>query len=101
MKDVANVTNVSKQLVPLVLTLAAAATALVTAQQPPAMTAIRAARLFDGKSDAVITDAVVLVQGSRITGGKRRASTRRRSPRRRSRRSTAGRRRSSARSAPA
>jgi imidazolonepropionase-like amidohydrolase len=49
------------------LGFAIAATALVTAQQPPAMTAIRAARLFDGKSDAVITDAVVLVQGSRIT----------------------------------
>jgi imidazolonepropionase-like amidohydrolase len=31
------------------------------------VTAIRAARLFDGTSDATIADAVVLVQGSRIT----------------------------------
>jgi len=46
---------------------AAAATVLVRAQPAPATTAIRAARLFDGKSDSTIADAVVLVQGSRIT----------------------------------
>jgi imidazolonepropionase-like amidohydrolase len=53
----------------LLLSAACAATcaaALVHAQ-PPAITAIRAARLFDGKADATIADAVVLVQGSRIT----------------------------------
>ena len=44
----------------------AGATSLVRAQAP-AVTAIRAARLFDGTSDATIADAVVLVQGSRIT----------------------------------
>jgi len=44
----------------------AGATSLVRAQTP-AVTAIRAARLFDGTSDATIADAVVLVQGSRIT----------------------------------
>jgi len=44
----------------------AGATSLVFAQAP-AVTAIRAARLFDGTSDATIADAVVLVQGSRIT----------------------------------
>ena len=45
----------------------AGATSLVRAQTP-VVTAIRAARLFDGTSDATIADAVVLVQGSRITG---------------------------------
>jgi imidazolonepropionase-like amidohydrolase len=44
----------------------AGATSLVRAQTA-AVTAIRAARLFDGTSDATIADAVVLVQGSRIT----------------------------------
>src|SRR5258706_1961605 len=44
-----------------------AATTLLRAQQPSPVTAIRAARLFDGPSDATIADAVVLVQGSRIT----------------------------------
>jgi len=44
----------------------AGATTLVRAQ-PGTVTAIRAARLFDGTSDATIADAVVLVQGSRIT----------------------------------
>ena len=59
----------SKRLVILALGLAAAtATAtLVRGQQAPAITAIRAARLFDGKSDSTTADAVVLVQGSRIT----------------------------------
>ena len=46
---------------------AVAAAALVRAQPAPAVTAIKAARLFDGKSDTTIADAVVLVQGSRIT----------------------------------
>ena len=46
---------------------AVAATMLVRAQQAPAVIAIRAARLFDGKSDTTIADAVVVVQGNRIT----------------------------------
>src|SRR6185436_9351747 len=46
---------------------AVAATALVRAQPAPVVTAIRAARLFDGKSDNALADAVVLVQGNRIT----------------------------------
>ena len=46
---------------------AIAAAAIVAAQPPPATTAIRAARLFDGRSDTLTSDAVVLVQGSRIT----------------------------------
>jgi imidazolonepropionase-like amidohydrolase len=59
--------KLSKRLVPLAVTLAAAATGLLVAQQPPATTAIRAARLFDGKSDSSVADGVVLVQGGRIT----------------------------------
>jgi imidazolonepropionase-like amidohydrolase len=53
----------------LALGLAAAAstTALVRGQQAPGITAIKAARLFDGKSDSATADGVVLVQGSRIT----------------------------------
>ena len=51
----------------LALTLTAAATTLPAAQQPASLTAIRAARLFDGKSDTSVTDGVVLVQGGRIT----------------------------------
>src|SRR6185503_19608771 len=39
----------------------------VRAQPAPVVTAIRAARLFDGKSDNALADAVVLVQGNRIT----------------------------------
>jgi imidazolonepropionase-like amidohydrolase len=43
------------------------ATALVHAQQTAApVTVLRAARLFDGRSDAVVGDAVVIVDGSRI-----------------------------------
>ncbi len=34
--------------------------------EPAPVTAIRAARMFDGRSDAMIRDAVVLVQGSKI-----------------------------------
>src|SRR3954451_18700067 len=49
------------------IAVAAAAASLLNAQQPAAITAIRAARLFDGRSDATISDAVVVVQGSRIT----------------------------------
>ena len=45
----------------------ATAAALVAAQPAPSTTAIRAARLFDGKSDTSVTDGVVLVQGGRIT----------------------------------
>jgi imidazolonepropionase-like amidohydrolase len=42
-----------------------AAGALLTAQ-PPAVTAIRAARLFDGKGDSIVADAVVIVDGNHI-----------------------------------
>ena len=44
-----------------------AASVMVGAQQPAAVTALRAARTFDGTSDSTIADAVVIVQGSRIT----------------------------------
>ena len=44
-----------------------AASVMVGAQQPAAVTALRAARMFDGTSDSTIADAVVIVQGSRIT----------------------------------
>jgi imidazolonepropionase-like amidohydrolase len=52
-----------------VMTLAAvaAAAAIVSAQAPPGVIAIKAARLFDGRGDTTIPDATVLVQGSRIT----------------------------------
>ena len=40
---------------------------LVRTQTPMPTIAIRAARLFDGTSDSTIADAVILVQGSRIT----------------------------------
>jgi imidazolonepropionase-like amidohydrolase len=43
-----------------------AASALV-AQQQSTVTAIKAAHLFDGKSEAAVSDAVVLVEGDRIT----------------------------------
>jgi len=51
----------------LALGLAALAATALIAQQPPAVTAIKAARLFDGKSESTISDAVVLVEGGRIT----------------------------------
>lgn len=41
--------------------------AVLTAQQPPAVTAIRAGTLIDGTGAAPIRDAVILVQGDRIT----------------------------------
>ena len=44
-----------------------AASVMVGAQQPAAVTALRAARMFDGTSDSTIADAVVIVQGGRIT----------------------------------
>jgi imidazolonepropionase-like amidohydrolase len=44
----------------------AAASAIPAAQPAPATTAIRAARLFDGRSDSSVADGVVLVQGGRI-----------------------------------
>ena len=59
--------RLSTRLVLLSVALAAVATAFPGAQQPASLTAIRAARLFDGKSDTSVTDGVVLVQGSRIT----------------------------------
>ena len=57
-----------KQILMLACGVAAMAgnVALVRAQAPAAIIAIRAARLFDGTSDSTIADAVVLVQGSRI-----------------------------------
>src|SRR5262249_19554397 len=36
------------------------------AQSPPEVTAIKAARLFDGKSDRTVAGAVVIVEGSTI-----------------------------------
>jgi imidazolonepropionase-like amidohydrolase len=45
---------------------ATCATVLVHAQPAPALTAIRAARLFDGRGDGTIADGVVIVEGSRI-----------------------------------
>jgi imidazolonepropionase-like amidohydrolase len=51
----------------LAVGLAVIAVMRVGAQQPPPTVAIKAARLFDGKSDVSIGDAVVVVQGSRIT----------------------------------
>src|SRR5688572_5716997 len=55
---------------PLVLSFGAsilAAGVVILAQAPPASVAIRAARLFDGRTDTAIADAVVVVQGTRIT----------------------------------
>jgi len=46
---------------------AVTAATLVRAQPAPSEIAIKAARLFDGTSDSTVADAVVLVQGSRIT----------------------------------
>ena len=43
-----------------------AVTTLVRAQ-PAGVTALRAQRLFDGRSDTLVADAVVIVQGNRIT----------------------------------
>ena len=59
----------SKRLIIVGLGLAAVAATTVApgAQPPPATMALKAARLFDGKSDSSVADAVVLVQGSRIT----------------------------------
>jgi imidazolonepropionase-like amidohydrolase len=59
---------VSKRILILACALTAiAAATIVSAQQAGTITAIKAARLFDGTSDSTIPDAVVLVQGSRIT----------------------------------
>jgi hypothetical protein len=44
-----------------------AAGVVILAQAPPAVVAIRAARLFDGRRDTAVADAVVVVQGARIT----------------------------------
>ena len=44
-----------------------AATAVRAADEPkPATTVLRARRLFDGRGDALVTDAVVVVEGSKI-----------------------------------
>jgi len=59
---------VSKQILILACALIViAVVTIVSAQQAGTITAIKAARLFDGTSDSSIPDAVVLVQGSRIT----------------------------------
>ena len=62
--------------------LAAQAPSPTPAPTPPPITAIRAARMFDGRSDTTIANAVVLVQGGQILGagaGPRRAGRARRS----------------------
>ena len=52
----------------LALTLAAAAAGRTAAAQPSAsVIALKAERLFDGKSNRLVTDAVVLVQGGHVT----------------------------------
>jgi imidazolonepropionase-like amidohydrolase len=53
-------------LLPCVASVVAAA-ALVSAQPPAPAIAIKAARLFDGRGDTAIPDAVVVVQGTRIS----------------------------------
>ena len=61
---------VSKWFLGFVCALATAMAGVVLAQpgqSAPGIVAIRAARLFDGKADAAIADAVVLVQGTRIS----------------------------------
>ncbi len=51
------------------LALAAALTAQAPAAPPPApVTVLKAARMFDGRSDAIVANAVVVVQGSKILG---------------------------------
>ena len=60
----------SKWFLGFVCALATAMAGVVLAQpgqSAPGIVAIRAARLFDGKADAAIADAVVLVQGTRIS----------------------------------
>src|SRR5213592_4684954 len=59
--------RVLKRFCLLAVGLAVIAVMRVGAQPPPPTIAIKAARLFDGKSDVSLADAVVLVQGSRIT----------------------------------
>src|SRR5262245_5927117 len=49
------------------LTAIVAAAALTSAQAPANVIAIKAARLFERKSDAAVADGVVLVQANRIT----------------------------------
>jgi len=48
--------------------LTAQAPSPTPAPTPPPITAIRAARMFDGRSDTTIANAVVLVQGGQILG---------------------------------
>jgi imidazolonepropionase-like amidohydrolase len=50
----------------LSLTAMAAPAALPQESRSPAVIAVKAARLFDGKSDALTSTGIVLVQGSRI-----------------------------------
>jgi imidazolonepropionase-like amidohydrolase len=56
-----------KRLIPLALAATACAAIVAGAQQAPAVVALRAARLFDGRSESAIGDAVVIVQGGRIS----------------------------------
>ena len=55
-----------KRLLMLIGLVCVAAGVIAAAQPAPAVIALRAARLFDGKGDAAIADAVVIVDGSRI-----------------------------------
>jgi imidazolonepropionase-like amidohydrolase len=54
--------------VPIVLFALTVASALTLAQQParPATVVVKAARLLDGRSDAIVPDAVVVIEGSTI-----------------------------------
>jgi imidazolonepropionase-like amidohydrolase len=46
--------------------LALPALALAQPPQPPEITALKAARLFDGKGDSLVSNAVVLIEGGKI-----------------------------------
>jgi imidazolonepropionase-like amidohydrolase len=52
-----------KRLLVLMLVLGGA---VLHAQAPPGVTVLRAARMFDGTGDAIVTDAVVIIEGTRI-----------------------------------
>ena len=53
------------RLAPLVLSLVAPLS--LASQQPPSITAIRAGTLLDGTGAAPVKNAVILIQGERIT----------------------------------
>jgi imidazolonepropionase-like amidohydrolase len=58
-----------RRVLPLALSVLVLASVLLSAQQPakPAAVAIRAARMFDGRSGTTTADAVVIVEGTKIT----------------------------------